>query len=137
LAGIALMAPWRPRAFLLSTAAMVELLAFGVGYNPVVRMSDIPPEPETITAIKRLDPQRAYLLGEHFEIFPANLATLYEVRDVVSYDVLNTKERVAQLLPAGYEPVLHTLHPILGPQEVRALAGLGVRFMLSRADVVE
>ena len=132
-AGIALFAPVRRRALILSTAAMVELLAFGVGYNPIVRMTDVPPEPESIQTIKRLDPEQAFFLTAHVETFPANLATLYQLRDVVSYDVLNSKQRVGQLLPAGYDPVLHTLPPTLGQGEVRTLARLGVRFVLSKS----
>ncbi len=135
LAGIALAFPFRKRMTLVSLAAAGELFAFGVGFNPAVRMTDVPPEPAVITAIKQLDPDRQYLLAEHFEIFPANLATLYEVRDAISYDALSTKKRVAQLLPAGYDPLLHTFNPILSPEQVRELGKLGVRFVLSRGDV--
>lgn len=134
LAGIALTIT-RRRALLLSIAAAAELLAFGLGFNPAVPMTDVPPEPQVVTAIKQLDPSRQFLLAEHFEVFPANLATIYGVRDVLSYDALNTKTRVAQLLPAGYNPLVHTFNPILRPEEVRELAKLGVRFVLSRHDV--
>jgi len=134
LAGIALLAS-RRRTLLLSTAAAVELFAFGVGFNPAVRMTDVPPEPEAIATIRRIDPSRQFLLAEHFEVFPANLAMLYSVRDAISYDALSTKTRVAQLLPAGYDPALHTFNPILSPEEVRELGKLGVRFVLSRGDV--
>ena len=134
LAGVALLAS-RRRVLLLSTAAAVELFAFGVGFNPAVRMTDVPPEPDAIATIRRMDPSRQFLLAEHFEVFPANLATLYSVRDAVSYDALNTRTRVEQLLPAGYDPGLHTFNPILRPEEVRALGKLGVRFVLSRGDV--
>ncbi|HKR65394.1 MAG TPA: hypothetical protein VJZ00_16800 [Thermoanaerobaculia bacterium] len=134
LAGIALSIS-RRRALLLSLAAAIELFAFGLGLNPAVRMTDVPREPDVITAIKQLDPSRQFLLAEHFEVFPANLGTLYEVRDVISYDALTTKSRVAQLLPAGYDPLLHTFNPILRPEEVRELGKHGVRFVLSRHDV--
>lgn len=134
LAGIALLAS-RRRALLLSTAAAIELFAFGIGFNPAVRMTDVPPEPEAVATIRRIDPARQFLLAEHFEVFPANLATLYSVRDAISYDALSTKTRVAQLLPAGYDPALHTFNPILAPEEVRELGKLGVRFVLSRGDV--
>jgi hypothetical protein len=134
LAGVALLAS-RRRTLLLSTAAAVELFAFGVGFNPAVRMTDVPPEPEAIATIRRIDPSQQFLLAEHFEVFPANLATLYSVRDAISYDALSTKTRVAQLLPAGYDPALHTFNPILRPEEVRELGKLGVRFVLSRGDV--
>ncbi len=134
LAGIALSITHR-RALLLSIAAATELVAFGLGFNPAVRMTDVPPEPQAIAAIRQLDPARQFLIAEHFEVLPANLSTLYGVRDAISYDALNTKKRVLQLLPAGYDPILHTFNPILSPEQVRELGKLGVRFVLSRHDV--
>jgi hypothetical protein len=135
LAGLALALPLRRRGLLLSTAAAAELIAFGIGFNPAVPMTDVVPEPEVLAAIRQLDPAGQYLLAEHFEILPANLSTLYGIRDAVSYDALSMKARVTQLLPAGYDPLLHTFNPIFAPQEVPRLAQLGVRFVLSRGDV--
>lgn len=135
LAGIALAFPLRRRAWLLCAAAAGELFAFGIGFNPAVRMTDVPPEPEVVRAIKALDPGCEFLLAEHFEVFPANLATLYGVRDAISYDALNVRRDVERLLPAGYDPRLHTFNPILAPEEVQELPKLGIRFVLSRGDV--
>lgn len=135
LAGIALAFPVRRRTALLTLAAAGELFAFGAGFNPAVSMTDVPAEPDVVREIRLRDPARQFLLAEHFEVFPANLATLYEVRDAISYDALNTRQRVEQLLPAGYDPHLHTFNPILAPHEVRALGDLGVRWVLSRGDV--
>ena len=45
LAGIALAFPWRRRDALLAIAAAGELFAFGVGFNPAVRMTDVAPSP--------------------------------------------------------------------------------------------
>lgn len=135
LAGIALLTSSRRRTMLLATAAAAELFAFGIGFNPAVKMTAIPAEPEVLRTIKQLDPHRQFLLAEHFEILPANLATLYEVRDAISYDAMSVKPRVEQLKPAGFDPLMHTFNPILAPGEVEALAPLGVRFVLSRGDV--
>jgi len=135
LAGLALALPLRRRGGLLTIAAAAELFAFGVGFNPAVRMDNIPREPDVIREIRLRDPARMFLLAEHFEVFPANLSTLYGVRDAVSYDALNTKRRVEQLLPRGYDPLLHTFNPILAPKEVERLGSLGVRWVLSRGDV--
>jgi hypothetical protein len=135
LAGVALAFPLPRRGLLLATAAAGELFSFGAGFNPSVRMTDVPPEPGTVAAVRQLDPERRFRLAAHFEIFPANLATLYQVRDAISYDVLNTKAEVERLLPAGHDPLLHTFNPILSPEEVEALATLGVRWVLSRHDV--
>lgn len=135
LAGVALALPLRRRGALVTIAAAGELLAFGVGFNPAVRMTNVPPEPEVIREIRLRDPARQFLIAEHFEVFPANLSTLYGVRDAISYDALNTKQRVQQLLPRGYDPLLHTFNPILAPKEVERLGSLGVRWVLSRGDV--
>lgn len=135
IAGVALSISLQRRAFLFSIAAAGELFAFGIGYNPAVSMTDVPPAPDAVTTIQRLDPERRFMLAEHFEIFPANLATLYEVRDVISYDAMNTRAQVERLLPAGYDPMLHTFNPILSPEQVQRLGQLGVRFVLSRGDV--
>ena len=135
LAGIALALPLRRRGALLAIAAAGELFAFGVGFNPAVRMPDVPPEPDAVREIRLRDPARQFLLAEHFEVFPANLATLYGVRDAISYDALNTREYVEQLLPRGYDPLLHTFNPILAPEEVARLGSIGVRWVLSRGDV--
>ncbi|HEX2059942.1 MAG TPA: hypothetical protein VHK90_04315 [Thermoanaerobaculia bacterium] len=130
LAGVALMLSLQRRALLLSIAAAGELFAFGIGFNPAVAMTDVPPAPEAIRTIQALDPKREFLIAEHFEVFPANLATLYEVRDAISYDAMNTRAQVERLLPGGYDPLLHTFNPILSPEQERYLAQLGVRFVL-------
>ncbi|HEX6098524.1 MAG TPA: hypothetical protein VF432_19565 [Thermoanaerobaculia bacterium] len=135
LAGIALALPLRRRMALLTVAAAGELLAFGVGFNPAVPMTDVPREPDVVREVRLRDPERQFLLAEHFEVFPANLATLYQVRDAISYDALSQKPRVEELLPRGYDPLLHTFNPILAPDEVRRLGALGVRWVLSRGDV--
>jgi uncharacterized protein YjeT (DUF2065 family) len=135
LAGLALALPVRRRMAMLMIAAGGELFAFGIGYNPAVKRTDVPPEPDVIREIRLRDPARQFLLAEHFEVFPANLATLYQVRDAISYDSLNRKPRVEELLPRGYDPMLHTFNPILAPKEVAALGPIGVRWVLSRGDV--
>ena len=135
LAGVALALPLRRRGALVTIAAAGELFAFGAGFNPAVPMTGVPKEPDVIREIRLRDPARQFLLAEHFEVFPANLSTLYGVRDAISYDALNTKQRVQQLLPRGYDPLLHTFNPILAPKEVERLGSLGVRWVLSRGDV--
>ncbi|HEX7809901.1 MAG TPA: hypothetical protein VF608_14290 [Thermoanaerobaculia bacterium] len=135
LAGIALLATTRRRMAFVMTAAAAELFAFGIGFNPAVKMDAIPPEPETLRAIRELDPHKQFLIAEHFEVLPANLSTLYEVRDAISYDAMSLKPRVEQLKPAGFDPLMHTFNPILAPDEVQRLGPMGIRFVLSRGDV--
>lgn len=134
LAGIALATPLPRRGLLVSIAAAGELLLFGVGYNPAVALTTVP-MPDSIRAVRALDPEGRSLIASHFEVFPANLGVLFEVRDVVSYDAMTTKARTAELLPGGYDPLLHTVNPILSPDQVQHLGSLGVRFVLSRVEV--
>lgn len=136
-AGVMLLIPMRRRVLGIAAAASVELVAFGLGFNPAVPMPGVPEAPDAIRAVQRLDSQGRHLIAAHFEVFPANAGALYGVRDVVSYDAMSTKKRVTQLQPAGYDPLLHTIPPILGAEESRALAKLGVRFVLSRVEVPE
>jgi hypothetical protein len=135
LAGVALALPLRRRAAFLIVAAAGELIAFGWGFNPAVPMTNVPREPDVVREIRLRDPARQFLVAEHFEVFPANLSTLYGVRDAISYDALNTKPRVELLVPRGYNPLMHTFNPILAPEEVQSLGAIGVRWVLSRGDV--
>jgi hypothetical protein len=113
-------------------AALTELFAFGLGFNPAVPLSDAPPIPSAIAKIKSLDPHDRWLIAANFEVFPANLGTNYGVRDVVSYDVLTSKQRTDELLAAGYDPLLHTIPQQLSPANLAALARLGVRYVINR-----
>jgi hypothetical protein len=54
------------------------MIAFAYGYNPATR--DIP--------MPNLPHDDRYLITSEEEIFPPNLATLQQVRDVRAYDVL-------------------------------------------------
>jgi len=127
-AGIALFLG-RQRTFAL--AALAELIAFGIGFNPSVSLNEAPPMPPAIAEIKRLDPENRWLIAANAEVFPANLGTNYAVRDVVSYDVLMPMDHVEQLLHAGYDPRVHTIPPQLSPENLHALARLGVRFVIN------
>lgn len=129
IAGIALLKGNRK---LVTAAAIIELLAFGLAFNPAVPLNDAPPMPAAIERIKQLDPDNRWLIAANFEVFPANAGTNYGVRDVVSYDVLTSKSRTEQLLEAGYDPLLHTIPPQLSAANVTALGRLGVRFLIHR-----
>ncbi len=128
IAGLALFLGKR-RVFV--AAALAELLAFGIGFNPAVSLRLAPAMPPAIAQIKQLDPENRWLIAANFEVFPANIGTNYAVRDVVSYDVLMPKEHVEQLLPAGYNPALHTIPQQLSPANISALGRLGVRFIIN------
>lgn len=127
--GIALL---RRRALWFSAAAVAELIAFGYGYNPAVPMSDVPDIPRVIAEVKRLDPNAQHLIAATAESFPANLGTLYGVRDVIAYDALNRRVRIEQLVEAGYDPAMHSFGKTFTPEQKRVLASLGVRFLIDR-----
>jgi hypothetical protein len=124
LAGISLLMR-RRRALLFSAAAIAELVAFGVGFNPAVRMTAFPPLP-----FAAADP-----IASNLEVFPSNLGTMYGLRDIVSYDVLMSRQRVDELQAAGYNPLTHSFNPMLSLDEKRKLAALGVRSFIARAGV--
>ena len=134
IAGIGLMLG---RRSIVAAAALAELVAFGYGYNPAVRMTDVPPEPRAVTEIRRLDPGNQYLVAAAAEAFPANLGTLYRVRDVVSYDAMNRRPRVEQLIPAGFDPRLHSFGPTFTPEQTRVLATLGVKYVIGPTGAVQ
>lgn len=128
-AGIALI---RRQKVLFAAAAIAELIAFGYGYNPAVPMTDVPNAPPVIAAVKRLDPTNQYLIAATAESFPANLGTLYGVRDVIAYDALNRRVRIEQLVAAGYDPAAHSFGKTFTSEQKRALAALGVRYIIDR-----
>ncbi|HJQ41429.1 MAG TPA: hypothetical protein VKB93_30175 [Thermoanaerobaculia bacterium] len=124
LAGISLLMR-RRRTLVFSAAAVAELIAFGIGFNPAVRMTAYPPLP-----FAAADP-----IASNLEVFPPNLGTMYGLRDIVSYDVLMSRARVEQLTAAGYNPLTHSFNPMLSLEEKRSLGALGVRSFISRAGV--
>lgn len=130
LAGLVLIT--KPRTAFLSAIAIAELIAFGAGFNPTVRTTSLPPSPHALASV-----DRRFLIASNLEVFPANLGTLYGVRDVVSYDVLMPRDRVEELKRAGYNPLAHSFNPILSADEKRALASFGVRYFITRAGVEE
>src|SRR5881628_1074489 len=88
-------------------AAVAELVAFGLGFNPAVaRVTTIPPP---VAQLHALDPTHEYFAASSLEVFPANLGTLYGVRDAVSYDSLQSLPRVEALAAAGYDRVTQSL----------------------------
>lgn len=65
-------------------AIVIEMVVFAYGYNPAVK-----PAPSIA-----LPHDNRFLITSEFEIFPPNLATLQQVRDARSYDVLRPVERI-------------------------------------------
>jgi hypothetical protein len=134
-AGCALAFPIRRREFWLVGAALAELVGFGFGYNPAVKQEVMAKAPEAVAIVEQLDPDNRFQVAAAFEVLPANLASFYGLRDATSYDVLNSRERIAELVPAGFDSLNHSFRPILEAAEVEALGRIGVGFVLSRHEV--
>jgi hypothetical protein len=138
IAGVALaMAASRRRETLLAIAAAGELIAFGVGYNPSIRVDEIAREPLAITEIKRRDPGQRWLTASSNDVFPPNLGTTFGVRQSHAYDILTSETDTRKLLPAGYEPSTWALPADPSPTQMRSLAELGVRFYVTPQGVLE
>lgn len=125
----------RQQVRVFAVALLAELLVFGVGFNPAIKVAEIPSVPGVVRDLRRLDLSREFLVGAHFETFPANIGTKYGLRDVVSYDVLESRERVTALARAGYDPFLHTLPDLPSAEQMRSLEELGVRYFFSHAEI--
>lgn len=118
-------------------AWLVELIAFGYGYAPAIGTEEIAPVPEAVTAIRTVDPAAQWFVASGPEVLPANLGTLYAIRDVAAYDVLTSAEETLRLKRAGYDPFLHTfpIHP--KREQFAEMASMGVRFWISEREIVE
>jgi hypothetical protein len=118
-------------------ALLAELVAFGAGFNPSIRIDEIAPEPPMIAQVKRLDPDHRWLIAAPSEVFPPNLGTIYGVRDVHAYDILTSEAYTKKLLPAGYDPTRWAFPMNPSPEQLHYLSTLGVRYWLSPYGVVE
>jgi hypothetical protein len=118
-----------PRRRVLVAAVLCEIAAFGIGYMPAVSIQGRMDPALAIRDVKRLDPESRSMIASSGDAYPANLATLDGVHDVVSFDVLESRQRAENLRACGYEE---------GPRAFGAaskascLADLGVRYFLSR-----
>lgn len=118
-------------------AVVAELVAFGAGFNPSIRVDEIAPEPPMIAEVKRLDPSHRWLIAAPSEVFPPNLGTTYGVRDVHAYDILTSETYTQKLLPAGYDPRRWSFPLNPTPEQLHYLSTLGVRYWLSPYGIVE
>jgi hypothetical protein len=138
IAGSALtMAASRRRETLLAIAAAGELLAFGVGFNPSIRIDEIAREPRAIAEIRRRDPGQRWLTASSNDVFPPNLGTTFGVRQSHAYDILTSETDTRKLMAAGYEPDRWALPPDPSPAQMFALAELGVRFYVTPQGLTE
>ena len=102
-AACVLVAALAKRTWIIAVAIVIEMIAFSYGFNPVIDRSAIAPIPPAIEEVLRRDPQRQYFIAAAPDIYPPNMGTIDGVRDVRSYDVLQTRSRIAMLKSAGYD----------------------------------
>jgi len=127
---IAVAAFTRRRA-VVAAAIVVEMIVFAYGYNPVIDAKQIAPTAPAIADVLRLDPEHRFLIAAAPEVYPPNLGTVDGVRDIRSYDVLQTKARIDGLKRLGYDVNDRSFPDVPPPQ----LARLGVALYLSRAPL--
>ena len=133
-AGIGLLL--RRRAIVIA-AALLELVAFGYGFAPSIRTSEIAPEPPALTRIRKADPSGRFLMASSNEVLPPNLATLFGIRDLHAYDILTSEVETRSLLSTGYDSFSFGLPPDPTPSQYAALAAGGVRFFVTWHGAIE
>jgi hypothetical protein len=133
-AGIAL-AITRRRTIVISISIAVEMIAFAYGYNAGPLRAETAPIPPAIADVRHLDPDHRFFIAAASEVYPPNLGSIHEVRDVRSYDVLQERLRIDTLRSAGYDPALRAFGDEPSAAVQRQLALLGVRYFLTRAAV--
>lgn len=136
--GAAFLMPAGMKRTAMATAAVLgELALFGWGYNPAIRVEEIAGEPPALTTVRAADPEGAWSIVSSPEVLAPNLSTLWQVRSLNAYDILVSREEVERLLPAGYEPLRWALPGAPTPDQSRALAALGARFLITPEVALE
>jgi hypothetical protein len=129
LAGAALL---RRRRKLLAVAVAGELLAFGIGYIPAIRSDRIPKAPPAVRDVLGLDPQRRWMVAASADVYPPNLGTFHEIRDVRPFDLLESSKSIERLRRCGYDQASLGFAAPLPRDQAFGLAKEGVRFLFSR-----
>jgi hypothetical protein len=125
---------WRVR--LCVVAALAELVVFGYGFAPAIRIQDVPKAPAALLKVRASGHERDWFVAGPLDAFPDNLGTLYGVRQLASYDVLTSEADMRRLVAAGYDPFFHGFRTPLTPDEVRLLGRMGVRWWIDQ-DAIE
>jgi hypothetical protein len=114
----------------IAAAIAIEMTVFAYGFNPTIDVSSIAPIPNAINEVIRRDPERRFFIAAAAEVYPPNMGTIDGVRDIRSYDVLQTRSRIDMLRRAGYD-VNNRAFPNPPPP------ALGVRWYLTNAGLTE
>ncbi|MFY9551640.1 MAG: hypothetical protein WAU32_10855, partial [Thermoanaerobaculia bacterium] len=122
----------RRRLALMTCAIVGELATFGFGYLPAVDRTRLPEAPPALESIRRSDPGSTRMLAAAVDVFPPDLATLERLRDVRSFDVLESRAWSVRLRRCGYDEVLRGFPERLTEDVVGCLRDLGVGHVLTR-----
>lgn len=117
----------------IAAAVALELLTFGIGYNPSISTVEMAREPDLVRAI----PRGPWMIASSSAVFPPNLGTMFALRDVHAYDILTSEDYTQRLMPAGYDPLRWEMPVIPSPEQQIALASLGVRYYVVPGRVLE
>lgn len=86
--GVGMLAPEK-RRWLLVAGMLGETLAHGWGYLPAAKLSSVPSPSPVLREMMEYPASGSWLLLATDEVLPPNLATLYGLRDIRSYDALS------------------------------------------------
>jgi len=125
----------RRRREILAAAALGELLAFGLGYDPAIRAADVPSTPDAIVFLQKSPLRTTSFVAAAPGAYPPNLATRDGLRDVRSYDVLESRAEVDRLRECGYSASDNAFPPRPDGSQQACLSRLGVRWYLTREDL--
>jgi len=125
----------RRRPSILAAAALGELLAFGLGYDPAIRAADLPATPEAVVFLQRSPFRTTSFVAAAPDVYPPNLATRDGLRDIRSYDVLETRADADRLRECGHSASENAFPPKPDGDQQSCLSRLGVRWYLTREDV--
>ena len=120
----------RGNRIVIAAAIVVEMTVFAYGFNPTIDVASIAPTPNAIREVIRRDPDRRFFVAAGAEVYPPNMGTIDGVRDIRSYDVLQTRSRIEMLRSAGYD-ANNRAFPNPPPP------ALGVRWYLTNAGLTE
>ena len=125
----------RRRGTILAASVLAELLAFGLGLNPAIPLSAAPATPETIAFLTKSPFRETSFIAAAPGVYPPNLATRDGLRDIRSYDALESQSEIARLRECGFSEGENAFLDSPTATQVQCLSRLGVRYFLTRENV--
>jgi hypothetical protein len=125
----------RWRKAILAASVLAELVAFGLGLNPAIPLSTAPATPDTIAFLAKSPFRRTSFIAAAPDVYPPNLATRDGLRDIRSYDALESRSEVGRLRECGFLAGENAFPSRPTVPQMQCLSRLGVRYYLTREDV--